>query len=132
MKFFLVLFCLVGAAALYPAAKDETDSQMEFYAKVIAIRDVPRGSALPGLHLDAKVNGRMTDIYVAPVDFLAKFEMSFEKGDDVHVVGNRERVAGADVVVAREIAVGAMNRRTLYLRDENGPLWKEETSHRRP
>jgi len=119
--------CLLAALATLPplAAKDDGDS-VDVYATVLSVRETPVGSALPGLHLDAKVNGRMTDIYVAPVDFLAQYGMTFEKGDDVHVVGSRAKVAGADVVLAREIAVGAANRKTLYLRDENGPFWTED------
>jgi len=112
-------------AAAAQAVAGEADGLMDFYATVTAVREAPAGSALPGLHLEAKVNGRTTDIYLAPVAFLDEYGMSFQKGDDVHIVGSRAKVAGADVVLAREVAVGAANRKTLYLRDSNGPFWTE-------
>jgi len=112
-------------AVVAQSAASETDGLMDFYATVTAVREAPPGSALPGLHLETRVNGRLTDIYLAPMDFLAQYGMSFQKGDDVHIVGSRAKVAGADVVLAREVAVGAANRKTLYLRDNNGPFWTE-------
>lgn len=120
--------CVVRSLALalcgmVPIAATSNESVADFYALVIDVREAPVGSPMPGLHLDAKVNGRATDIYPAPVDFLDKYGMTFAKGDDVHVIGSRTRVGATDVVLAREIAVGVSNRRTLYLRDENGPLW---------
>jgi len=114
-------------AALTPMAQAAAgDGLMDFYATVTVVREAPAGSALPGLHLEAKVNGRTTDIYLAPVDFLEQYGMTFQKGDDVHVVGSRAKVAGADVVLAREVGVGVANRKTLYLRDDKGPFWAEE------
>jgi len=117
---------LCGVAAFAVAAQaGGADGLMDFYATVTAVREAPAGSLLPGLHLEAKVNGPTTDIYLAPAAFLDQYGMSFQKGDDVHIVGSRAKVAGAEVVLAREVAVGASNRKTLYLRDDNGPFWAE-------
>jgi len=121
-----VMLCGVAVFAVAAqAVASEAEGLMDFYATVTAVREAPAGSALPGLHLEAKVNGWTTDIYLAPVEFLDQYGMSFQKGDDVHIVGSRAKVAGADVVLAREVAVGAANRKTLYLRDNNGPFWTE-------
>jgi len=118
---------LCGVAAFAPAGQaGDAAGLMDFYATVTAVREAPAGSALPGLHLEARVNGRTTDIYLAPVNFLEEYGMTFQKGDDVHIVGERTKVNGTDVVLARQVAVGAANRKTLYLRDENGPFWTEE------
>lgn len=116
---------LCGMVLLAPATplRAKQDAGVDFYAMVIEVREAPVGSPLPGLHLNAKVNGRVTDIYLAPVDFLDRYGMTFAKGDDVHVVGSLIKVGAADLVLAREIAVGVSNRRTLYLRDDKGPLW---------
>ena len=92
---------------------------------VIGVREVPVGHPLPGIHLDVKVNGRATDIYIAPTDFLAKFEISFSKGIEVHIVGTRTRSGDTDIVLAREVSTGLTNRSTLYLRDDDGPFWTE-------
>ncbi len=121
--------CLIAALAGWSPllARDDASgtaaSPVDFYARVFAVREVPVGGALPGLHLDAKVNGRNTDIYVAPVNYLEQYGMTFGKGDDVHVIGSRTRLAGVDVVLAHEISVGVDNRRTLYLGDDSGPFW---------
>lgn len=120
---------LCGMAAFtlaMQATASGAEGLMDFYATVTAVREAPAGSPLPGLHLEAKVDGRTTDIYLAPVNFLEEYGMTFQKGDDVHIVGSRTKVAGADVVLAREVAVGAANRKTLYLRDDHGPFWTEE------
>lgn len=119
------VLCGLAVFALAAQAGNDAGGLIDFYATVTAVREAPAGSTLPGLHLEAKVNGRTTDIYLAPVDFLAEYGMTFQKGDDVHIVGSRAKVDGSDVVLAREVAVGASNRKTLYLRDDNGPLWAE-------
>lgn len=125
----LLLLGTAGFSLASPvAAKDHATASdaatpVDFYATVSAVREVSAGNAMPGLHLDAKIKGRMTDIYVAPMDYLAQYEIHFAKGDDVHVVGSRTKTGEPDVVLAREIAVGVYNRRTLYLRDDAGPLW---------
>jgi len=108
-------------AALLPAG----DQTVDITARVIRVREAPAGSALPGVHLEAKINGRISDIYLAPADFLEEFGMTFRSGDDVHIVGSRTKAGGVDVVLAREIAVGTSDRRTLYLRDDHGPIWGE-------
>jgi hypothetical protein len=124
---------LIAALAVWPPllAKDDAAgtaaSAVDFYARVTGVREVGVGGARPGLHLDAKVNGRNTDIYVAPINYLEQYGMTFGKGDDVHVIGSRTRLAGVDVVLAHEIAVGVDNRRTLYLRDDSGPFWTEQS-----
>lgn len=86
---------------------------------------MPRTGALPGLHLDARLNGHATDIYLAPLDYFANFEMAFSKGDEVKVTGSLTRMDGIDYVLVREISVGRM---TLYLRTDDGtPVWNIET-----
>jgi len=107
-------------AAPFPAG----DGVVDATATVIRVREAPPGSALPGIHLEAKINGRTSDVYLAPAGFLEEFGMTFRAGDDVHIVGSRTRVGETDVVLAREIAVGASDRRTLYLRDDHGPFWE--------
>lgn len=115
---------LVAASAV--TAKDAGDS-VDVYVTVASVHEMPAGSALPGVHLDARINGRSTDVYVAPTEFLEQFGITFATGDDVHVVGTRAKAGGMEVVLAREISVGAANRITLYLRDENGPFWTADT-----
>jgi hypothetical protein len=43
---------------------------------------VPAGNPLPGLHLDAKVKGRVMDIYIAPADFAAEDMSIYLRNDE--------------------------------------------------
>jgi len=126
--FALLTLCgivVLVASAPVPAKDETTGSPVDSYVTVISVHEAPATGPLPGIHLEAKVNGRVSDIYLAPVHFLEEYGMTFQKGDDVHITGSRTKVAGMDVVLAREVAIGAANKRTLYLRDDNGPFWVE-------
>jgi hypothetical protein len=102
-------------------ASTKSATTVDFDATVISVREVLAGSPMPGIHLDAKVNNRMTDIYLAPASFLAACGASFSKGDAVSVVGSIGKSGDVDLVLAREIRSGMV---TLYLRNEEGePLW---------
>jgi len=120
------------------AAKDialNSGGALDLYATVSAVHEVSAGNPMPGLHLDAKVNGRITDIYIAPMDFIAKFGVKVSRGDNLHIVGTRVTSGDADVVLAREINVGSYGRNdrvfrpnlTVYLRNDDGPFWVEAT-----
>jgi hypothetical protein len=95
------------------------------------IREVPAGNPLPGLHIDARVNGKMMDIYIAPMDFVTKFGLNVAKGADVHISGTESKSNEADVVVAKEVETGVASggrfhpKLTIYLRNADGPFWVE-------
>ena len=125
-----LLCALAGSAvakdvALHPVAVD-------LYVMVSDVREVPAGKPMPGLHLDAKVNGRMMDIYVAPMNFIAKYEVKVAPGDEVHIGGTQLNSGKAEVVLAREITTGVSDKKTglfwetltTYLRNDAGPLWE--------
>jgi len=98
------------------------------------VREVPAGQPLPGIHIDAKVNGRATDIYIAPVDFAMRYGVKVSKGEYIRVVGTLN-AGEADVVLAREITTGNYDAAhnifrptlTIYLRNDEGPLWVESS-----
>jgi hypothetical protein len=129
----LVLCGLAGLALAAPAvARDVAIGvAVDVHTNVSAIRQVPAGDPLPGLHIDAKVKGQMVDIYIAPLDFVVKYDVKIAKGQDVHIVGTEVKEGEAAVVLAREITTGAVDRRTgifhenmtIYLRNDEGPLW---------
>jgi hypothetical protein len=130
----VVLCGLAGFAWAAPAAAKDValnGAVVDVHTAVIAVREVPAGNALPGLHFDAKVKGRTMDIYIAPMDFVAKYEVKVRKGEDVHIVGTEVKSSEADVVLAREITTGAIDPKTgifhenmtIYLRNDEGPLW---------
>lgn len=129
-----VILCgLAGIALAVPAAAKDIalNEAVDVHTNVIAIRQVPAGNPLPGLHLDAKVKGRVVDIYLAPMDFVVKYDVKVAKGQDVHIVGTEVNEGDADVILAREITTGSVDRRTgifhenmtIYLRNDEGPLW---------
>lgn len=123
-----VLCGLAGFALSAPvAAKDlTTGTQVEFRTTINDLRVVPEGP-MAGLHVDAKVNGRILDIYIAPMPFLEKNGVKLEKGRALLVVGTQD----GDVVIPRSVTTGTIGRAdnvfrpdmTLYLRNDDGPLW---------
>jgi hypothetical protein len=128
----VVLCGLAGfALAVSGAAKDVVlNAAVDVETTVGALHEVSAGT-LPGLHLDANVKGRVMDVYIAPMDFAAKYGVKVSKGDYVHIVGTQVRSGDADVVVARSITTGSIDKRTgtfqenmtVYLRNDEGPLW---------
>lgn len=114
-----------SAVAKDQVAARDSGAAADFHVTVSAVREVPVGNPMPGLHLQAKVKGRMTDIYIAPVDFVAKCGVKVSKGDEVHIVGSQTKSGEADVVLAREITIGSYTNGTYYLRDDDGPFWEE-------
>jgi hypothetical protein len=133
----MVLCGLAGLALAAPAmAKDVVlpGGLIKFDASVNAVRTVAAGNPLPGLHIDAKVNGHETDIYIAPADFATRYGVKVAKGDYVRIVGSM-RTGDVDSVLAREISTGLYDAAhnifrptlTIYLRNDEGPLWVEAT-----
>ena len=126
---------LSGFAAVAIAAPGPKDVQIvpgapvKFDAMVVAVREVPAGNPLPGLHIDAKVNGRDTDIYLSPVDFAVKYGLHVAKGQYVRILGYP--AAGSDVILTREVTTGIYDAAhnifrpnlTIYLRNDDGPFW---------
>ena len=60
-------------------------------------------------------------VHVAPTDFLKEIDTSFNKGDEVVVVGAKAPDAPEEEILAREITDG---NNTATLRDDKGiPIW---------
>lgn len=128
-----VLFGLAGfALVMTAAAKDVTlNAPVDVETTVTAVREAPAGSPLPGIHLDANVRGRVMDIYISPANFAVKYGVRLSKGDYIHIVGTEIRSGDADVVLARSITTGSVDKKsgtfhedlTTYLRNDEGPLW---------
>ena len=129
-----VLCGAAGIALVLPAVSKNIvlNNAVDIQTTASALREVPAGNALPGLHLDANVKGRLMDIYIAPADFASKYGVKVSKGDYVHIVGTEVRSGEADVVLARSITTGSIDKRTgtfhedmtIYLRNDEGPLWQ--------
>lgn len=128
MKSVAFSLCFITALAWSASAPDTVSTVtwnpntiVDFDVAITAAREVPRNMPLPGLHLEAKVNNRKTDIYIAPMDFVAEFQINIAAGDDVRIIGSLTRLGDTDVVLAREVTVG---RNVIYVRNDAGePLW---------
>lgn len=131
----MVLVGLAGLALAVPVvAKDivvNNGAAVDVRTTVIDVREAPATDALPGLHFDAKIKGHIVDVYVAPKDFVQKYDVKVAKGQEIHVIGAEAKAGDADVVLTREITTGSVDKRTgifhenmtIYLRNDEGPLW---------
>lgn len=120
------------ALAMTAAAKDVVlNTAVDLETTVTAVHEAPANDPFPGLHLAANIKGRATDIYISPMNFAVKYGVKVSKGDYVHIVGTQLKSGDADIVVARAITTGSVDKRTgmfredmtIYLRNDNGPLW---------
>jgi len=83
------------------------------------MREVP--GDFEGTQLVVKTDTQTVVVHVAPAAFLKEIDVSFNKGDQVQVVGAKAPNAAAEEILAREITVGA---NTVTLRDDSGiPVW---------
>jgi hypothetical protein len=100
----------------------DSATMIDVHAKVSEVREVPKGNPLDGLHLMLQSGSETLDVYVGPMEFVKIFEITFAKGDQVHVIGSKVTFEGSAVVLAREVSIGTV---TLLCRDKDGePLWK--------
>src|SRR5580693_6544381 len=77
---------VAGAKANEPAYNPAT--MVEVDGTITAVRQVPAGSPLEGVHLTVKSKASTVDVYLAPNDFLKIFKTNFPVGYDVRVVGS--------------------------------------------
>ena len=89
---------------------------------IAAVRTAPAGSPLEGTHLTVKTKTAMSDVYLAPADFLRILKTNFPVGNEVEVIGSKIKFQNSDVILTKEVSVG---QATLTLRDPHGaPDWK--------
>ena len=96
---------------------------VELTAVITEVREVAKGSPLNGVNLVVRTDSDATvGVYVAPVAFLKNFDITFAKGNSIHIVGSKVKVNGGSVVLGREVRKDST---TLYLRNRNGdPYWQ--------
>jgi hypothetical protein len=111
---------LSGSKASEPAFNPAT--MVELQGTITAVRQVPAGSPLEGLHLTVKSKTSTVDVYLAPNDFLKIFKTNFPVGANVRVVGSKVSFANADVILSNEVDIGITE---IILRDGSGaPVWQ--------
>lgn len=133
LLFGLTFAGLAGIALAGPAPKGVavTPGALAKYDVFVSnLREVPAGQPLPGLHFDAKLNGRETDIYLCPTAFAVQYGLKVAKGDYLRIVGFAAP-GKEDVFLVREVSTGLYEPAknifrptlTIYLRNDDGPFW---------
>jgi hypothetical protein len=124
--FIAAVMALISCAALgqksAPKAtgpKYDAANELKIKGVIIEIREVP--GEFEGQHLMVKTDTKTWLVHVAPTDFLKEIDTSFNKGDQVEVVGAKAPDAPDEEILAREITDGS---NTATLRDDKGvPIW---------
>lgn len=99
--------------------KYDVKNEVKVKGVVEEIRTVP--GQFEGIHLVVKTDSKTVLVHVAPADFLKEIDTSFNKGDQVEVVGCKAPDGTEEEILAREITVGP---NTTTLRDDKGiPVW---------
>ena len=114
------MFAGPAGASSGPAYNPSTAVAIE--GAVTAVKVVPVGQPLPGVHVNVKTKNESLEVYVAPRDFMNFLKTNFAPGDKITVNGSRVKNGSADVILAREVSDGVD---TIELRDLYGaPVWE--------
>ena len=99
--------------------KYDAANEVKIKGVIVEVREVP--GEFEGLHLVVKTDAKTVLVHVAPSEFLKEIDTSFNKGDQVEVVGAKAPDAPDEEILAREIIDGS---NTATLRDDKGvPIW---------
>ncbi|HUA86833.1 MAG TPA: hypothetical protein VMB85_23410 [Bryobacteraceae bacterium] len=116
----LALMMIPAKAANGPAYNPAT--AVAASGTVTAVRVVPVGQPLAGVHVMLKTKANTVDVYLAPKDFMNFLKTNFAAGDEIDVTGSRVKSGTADVILAREVSDGVD---VIELRDLYGaPAWE--------
>jgi len=97
----------------------DVKNEVKIKGAVEEVRDVPGPSG--GTNLVVKTDTKTVVVLVGPTAFLKDIDATFNKGEQVEVIGCRASDATEDEILAREITVG---QNTTTLRDDKGiPIW---------
>lgn len=127
--FILIVAVLMALPALASAEQKEQvpkydpKAEATFKGTVVEVRDrqCPMSGGL-GSHLILKLSDESTiEVHLASTKFVKNYEVVFEKGDQVEVIGVKVKFEGVDTIFAREVHRG---QDTFLFRDKDGkPIW---------
>ena len=120
---------ILAAAALPAMAKSPVNEPaynpvtvQDVFGTITAVREVPAGSPLEGVHLTVKAKNALYDVYLGPTGFMKMLRANCIVGDQVDVIGSIVKVGDTDVILTREVTERMV---TLTLRDNYGaPVWE--------
>lgn len=119
----MALPVLASAEQKEQVPKYDPKAEATFKGTVVEVRDrqCPVSGGM-GSHLILKLNDESTiEVHLATTKFVKNYELVFEKGDQVEVIGVKVKFEGVDTIFAREVHRG---QDTLLFRDKDGkPIW---------
>ena len=122
-----LLACVAVAANQAPAngnaPKYDKATEVKLKGTVVEVRDYECPiSGTMGAHVTLKVqDGSTIELHLAATKYVKSYEMVFNKGDEIEVVGSKVKFNDADTILAREITRG---QDSFVFRDADGkPVW---------
>jgi len=99
--------------------KYDIKNEVKIKGVIDEVRQLP--GSFPGTQLVVKTDSKTVIVDTAPTEFLKEIETTFNKGEEVQVVGCKVPDTTDGEILAREITVG---QNTTTLRDDKGvPVW---------
>jgi hypothetical protein len=124
VAFILVVVLILGNGAKQRAPKYNAATEVKVEGVVQEVQQFwcPINGD-EGTHLMLKTDNGILQVHVAPRRFLEGNGVTFNKGDQIAVVGSTVRYEGHDAMIARKITRGDQ---TFAFRQPDGrPLWVE-------
>lgn len=124
----LVLALVVAAVAPVLAQKptvpkydSATEAKFKGVIDDVHDRQCPISGGL-GSHFNLKLaDGKIIEVHLATSKFVKSYELVFNKGDEVEVIGSKVEFEGGDAILAREVKRGNDD---FVFRDPQGkPIW---------
>lgn len=128
----VILTIAMALAAVAPLAAQKSNSAVPKYdvsqeAKFKGVIDDVKDRVCPisggmGSHFMLKLSdGKVMEVHLATTKFVKSYELVFNKGDEVEVIGTKVDFEGADAILAREVKRGNDD---FVFRDPQGkPIW---------
>lgn len=74
-----------------------------------------------GAHIELKTEEGTAQLHIALAKFLKEYEIKFEKGETIEVIGSKVKLNDADAILVRQITRG---QNTYMFREKDGkPIW---------
>jgi hypothetical protein len=108
-------------AVAVPKYDPATEATFKGTVEEVRERQCPVSGGM-GSHLILRVSPSTTiEVHLATTKFVKTYDLVFNKGDVVTVVGSKVQFEGVETIFAREVTRGSA---TFSFRDKNGtPIW---------
>ena len=104
-----------------PKYDGATEATLKGVVDDVHDRQCPISGGL-GSHFNLKMaDGKILEVHLATTKFVKSYELVFNKGDEVQVIGSKVEFEGAGAILAREVKRGNDD---FVFRDPQGkPIW---------